>query len=362
MSTKPLFLAVGTYTRPESFVTGRGLGIYIYQVDPVSGNLTHLSTTGGLINPTYLALAQGKNRLYSVSEISSAAGESGRVNALAIDPLTHALTHLNSQSSHGFSPCYLSLDPTGRYLLAANYESGNLCILPILEDGRLGQASDVVQLHGSGPHERQEGPHAHMIRSGPRGQFLFAVDLGSDRIFSYRLDREKGKLIPADPPWLQLQPGTGPRHLAFHPNGRFAYVVGELNSTVTLIHFDDQRGLLQVQQTLSTLPVDYPGHNQSAEIQLAPSGKFIYVSNRGHDSLAIYAVDQATGRLSLTGHEPTRGKVPRHFAIDPSGGLLLVANQDSDSIAVFKIDVNSGELEATGHLIETPSPVCLLLN
>jgi len=343
-------------------VAGKGLGIYIYQVDPDTGNLTHVSTTGGLINPTFLVLAPAKYRLYAVNEISSAAGDSGRVSALAIDPLTHELTLLNSQSSHGFSPCYVSLDPTGRYLLAANYESGNLCILPILEDGRLGQASDVVQLHGSGPHERQEGPHAHMIRPGPQGRHLFAVDLGSDRIFAYRLELDRGKLIPADPPWLQLEPGTGPRHLSFQPNGRFAYVVGELNSTVTLMHFDGQRGLLQVQQTLSTLPDDYTGHNQSAEIQLAPSGRFVYVSNRGHDSLAIYAVDQATGRLSLTGHEPTRGKVPRHFVIDPSGSLLLVANQDSDNIVAFEIDALSGELEATGQLIETPTPVCLLLN
>ncbi len=361
MAATELFLTIGTVTTPESFVEGKGAGIYVYQLDPGTGNLTYVSTTGGLINPTFLAIAPGKNRLYAVNEISSGAGDSGRVSALAIDPSTHELTHLNSRSSQGFSPCHVSIDPTGRYLLTANYATGNLCVLPIIEDGRLDEASDIVQFDGSGPHARQGGPHAHMIASDPEGRFTFATDLGSDRIFVYRLDLDKGKLIPANTPWLRLEPGTGPRHLAFHPGGQFAYVIGELNSTVTALRFNGESGLLQPYQTISTLPDDYGGNNLGAEIQVTPSGRFVYASNRGHDSLAIFAVDQATGRLSITGHQATRGKFPRHFAIDPSGSLLLVANQDSDTVAVFKMDVLSGELQLTG-LFDVPTPVCLRLH
>ena len=282
------------------------------------------------------------------------------VCSLTLDPQSHALTHINSQSTEGFSPCYVSIDPSGGYLLTANYGSGNLCVLPIIEEGRLGPATDDVQFHGSGPHERQEGPHAHMVM--PQGRFIFAVDLGSDRIYVYRLDLDKGKLIPADPPWVQLEPGTGPRHLAFHPNDRFAYVVGELNSTVTSLRIDSEHGLLQAQQTLSTLPDGYSGNNLSAEIQVAPSGKFVYASNRGHDSIVIYAVDQDTGRLSIVDYEATRGNFPRHFTIDPSGTLLLVANQNSDTVAIFKMDALSGELRVIKQMIETPTPVCLRWN
>lgn len=360
MPSKLLSLVVGTYTRRESFVDGKADGIYSYRVDPVVGDLTYIATTGGLINPSFLAISPRGNHLYAVNEIGGTAGESGRVSALAIEPITNALTTINSQSSQGASPCHVAVDPSGRYLLTANYGSGNLCVLPIREDGWLEAASDVVQLHGSGPHERQEGPHAHMITAGPQGRLLFAVDLGSDRIWIYRLDLDRGKLIPADPPWIKLAPGTGPRQLTFHPNGRFAYVIGELNSTVTVFHFDGEQGTLQAQQTVSTLPEGYGGDNLSAEIQVVPSGKFVYASNRGHDSITIYAVDQVTGRLTIAGHEPTRGKYPRHFVVDPSGTFLLVANQDSDSIIVFKMDSLSGKLQMTGQ-IGVPTPVCLIM-
>lgn len=360
MSSTVTQLIAGTYTRRESFVDGLGAGIYVYQMDLDTGSLTHLSTTGGVVNPTFLALAPGKNRLYVVNEISSTGGDGGLVSALTIDPDTSELTRLNTQFSHGFSPCYVSIDPTGRYLLTANYGSGTLCVLPILEDGRLDRASEVVQFHGSGPHARQEASHAHSILPGPDGRFIFATDLGSDRIFVYHLDLDKGELIPADPPWLKLQPGTGPRHLAFHPDGRFAYVIGELNSTITVLNLDKQNGGLQPLQTLSTIPANYRGINLSAEIQVTPSGKFVYASNRGHDSLAIFAVDPATGQLSSAGHEPSRGQFPRHFTIDPSGEWLLAANQNSNSIAVFKMDPLTGKLQLKG-LVEIPTPACLRL-
>ncbi len=240
----------------------------------------------------------------------------------------------------------------------ANYETGSLCVLPILPDGRLGEATDTVQFNGSGPNrERQEGPHAHMVLPRPDGSRILAVDLGADRLMSFRLDQERGMLSPADPPWTQLPPGAGPRHLAFHPHQPFAYVISELQSAVTVFRVDGDT--FTALQTISTLPNGFTGQNLGAEIKVAPSGRFVYASNRGHDSLAIYAVDQVTGRLSLVGHESTQGVGPRDFAIDPAGASLLVANQDTDSVVTFWIDPDSGTLRATGHVAAVPTPVCL---
>jgi 6-phosphogluconolactonase len=355
---------IGTYTRRESFVDGKAEGIYIYHLDPRSGQLTYSATVAGAgtINPSFLTLGPDGRCLYAVNEITGGSGPHGTVSAFAVDPASGHLSYLNQQSTHGLAPCFASVEPAGRYCLAANYETGSLCVLPIRQDGSLGEASDVVQFSGSGPNRaRQEGPHAHMVTPSPDGSFTLAVDLGADRLMAFRLDRERGKLSPADPPWTQMPPGSGPRHLAFHPQRPFAYVINEPQSTVTVCRYDAQQGTFRALQTLSTLPDGFTGQNLGAEIVAAPSGRFVYASNRGHDSLAIYAVDHETGWLALVGHEASQGVGPRAFTIDPSGALLLAANQDTDTVVTFWIDPESGRLKPTGHVAAVPTPVCLQL-
>ncbi len=356
---------IGTYTRRESFVNGKAEGIYIYHLDPTSGELTYDATvTGnGTVNPSFLTLAPDKSCLYAVNEITGGKGPHGTVSAFAIDPVTRHLSYLNQQSTRGLAPCYASIEPEERYCLVANYETGSVCVLPIREDGRLGEATDTVQFSGSGPNpERQEGPHAHMVLPSPDHNFILAVDLGTDRLMSFRLDMERGTLSPADSPRTQMPPGTGPRHMAFHPHRPFTYVISELQSTVTVFRYVANQGTFEAGQTISTLPEDYNGQNLGAEIKIAPSGRFVYASNRGSDSLVIYAVDQETGELSVVGHESSQGIGPRDFTIDPSGALLLVANQDTDTVVTFWINQESGMLTATGHVTKVPTPVCLLLH
>ena len=362
LSSNRITAYIGTYTRRESFVDGKAEGIYIYHLDPTSGELTYAATVkgDGTVNPSFLTLAPDKSCLYAVNEITGGKGPHGTVSAFAIDPETRHLSYLNQQSTHGLAPCYASIEPEGRYCLVANYETGSVCVLPVREDGRLGEATDTVQFSGSGPHpERQSGPHAHMILPSPNRSLILAVDLGTDRLMAFRFDTERGTLIPADPPWTQMPPGTGPRHMAFHPHRPFTYVISELQSTVTVFHSVEQRGTFEAVQTISTLPDDFKGQNLGAEIKIAPSGRFVYASNRGADSLAIYAVDQQTGKLSVVGHESSQGIGPRDFTIDPSGALLLVANQDTDTVVSFWINQDSGMLTATGHVAKVPTPVCL---
>lgn len=362
MTKTEIITYIGTYTRRESFVDGKAEGIYIYHLDPETGRLAYAATvTGdGTLNPSFVTLGPDGRTLYVVNEIYGHEGPNGTVSAFAVDPATGGLRYLNQQSTHGLAPCYVRVEPEGRYCLVANYMTGNLCVLPIRADGRLDEASDVVQFSGSGPNpDRQEGPHAHMVLSDPDGGHILAVDLGTDRLMAFRLDRERGALLPAEPPWTQLPPGTGPRHLAFHPRLPFAYVISELQSTIIAGRYCD--GTFEPIQTMSTQPADYAGQNSGAEIKVAPSGRFVYASNRGHNSIAIFAVDQSTGRLSLVSHEPTQGVGPRDFTIDPAGNLLLVANQDTDTIVTFRIDPATGSLHATGHIAHVPTPVCLHL-
>ncbi len=364
LSSDKITTYIGTYTRRESFVDGKAEGIYIYHLDLASGEFTHAATVSGAgtINPSYLTLAPDGGCLYAVNEITGGKGPHGTVSAFAIDPATRKLRYLNQQSTHGLAPCYASVEPEGRYCLVANYETGSVCVLPVQGDGRLGEATDTVQFSGSGPNpERQEGPHAHMVLPSPDRSFILVVDLGTDRLMAFRLDLERGKLIPAASPWTTMPPGTGPRHLAFHPHRPFAYIISELQSTITVFRYMERQGTFEASQTLSTLPDDFKGQNLGAEIKVAPSGRFVYASNRGHDSLAIYAVDQETGKLSLVGHKSTQGIGPRDFTIDPSGALLLVANQDTDTVVTFWINQDSGMLTATGHVAAVPTPVCLQL-
>jgi 6-phosphogluconolactonase len=256
----------------------------------------------------------------------------------------------------------MSVDATGRFVLVANYGSGSVCVLPIGRDGGLGDAADVVQHQGSSVNpRRQQGPHAHSITLDAANRYAFAADLGIDKVMVYRLDTASGKLIPNDPPWAQVKPGAGPRHFDFHPSGKYAYLINELDSTITAFAYDASRGIIREIQTVPTLPADFRGASTCADVHVSPSGKFLYGSNRGHDSIVIFRIDEATGRLSYVGHELTQGKTPRNFAIDPTGTFLLAANQNSDTIVTFRIDQQTGKLTPTGHVAEAPMPVCLKL-
>lgn len=350
-------LYVGTYTGP-----GRAEGIGVFRVDATTGGLTHLHTTAGVDNPSFLALHPRGTVLYAVNETPEAEGRPAPgVSAFAIDPTSGRLTLLNRQPSHGTSPCYVSLDATGRYAFVANYGNGILAVYPLEADGRLGAASDVVQHAGSGPHPRRQlGPHAHSVRMDPTGGFVLACDLGMDEVLVYRLDAAAGRLIPHSPPAVATPPGSGPRHLAFHPAAPYLYVNNEIDSTVTAFAFSAAQGTLDPLQTLSTLPAGFSGANSTAQVAVHPSGKTVYVSNRGHDSIAVFGVDEATGRLALQGHVPTQGQTPRNFNIDPRGTFLYAANQNSDSIVVFRIDEATGGLTPSGQVTPTPAPVCLV--
>lgn len=343
---------VGTYTGPGS------KGIYLLRLNSTGGELRNEGLAAEIDNPSFLAIHPDHTRLYAVGELASFRGKkSGAVSAFAIDPAGR-LTLLDQQVSGGEGPCHVSLDFRHRSLLIANYSSGTVAAVPLEPKDKLGQPGVVLHT-GSGPNaRRQERPHAHSINPDPEGNFALAADLGADKIFIYRLG-DGHKLVPHDPPAVSLAPGSGPRHLAFHPNGRFVYVNNELNSTVTVFAFDSKRGTLKEIETRTTLPPGFTGENYTAEVQVHPSGKFVYVSNRGHDSLAIFAIDAATGRLTPVGHEPTQGNWPRNFRIDPTGTWLLAANQKSNSVVVFRVDAGTGKLRATGAKAEVSAPACI---
>ncbi len=346
---------VGTYTR------GQSKGIYLCHLDLADGTLEPVGVAAEVANPSFLALHPSRPLLYAVGELGSFSGKrTGAVSAFSIERKTGKLTLLNQQPSQGAGPCHLAVDPSGRCVLVANYGGGSVACLPIREDGRLGEATSFVQHEGSSVNlRRQQGPHAHSINLDAAGRFAFAADLGLDKILIYRFDAEGGTLLPNDPPWVQVAPGAGPRHFAFHPTGRYAYVINELSSTVTAFEYDARRGALSPLQTISTLPKDFQGDNTTAEVQVHPSGRFLYGSNRGHDSIAAFAVDADTGKLTYLANEPTQGKTPRNFGIDPTGACLLAANQATDNIVVFRIHSKTGVLHPTGHSADVPSPVCV---
>jgi len=345
---------IGTYTGPKS------KGIYQLRLDLASGSLSTPELAGETINPSFLAVHPSRRFLYAVGEAWGQAA--GSLSAFAIAPDTGKLTLLNTQPTGGAGPCYVSVDKQGTNALVANYGSGSVCVLPIGKDGRLAEATAVVQHKGSGPNpKRQEGPHAHSINLDPTGRFALAADLGLDKVLVYRFDPAKGTLVPNDPPAASVAPGAGPRHLAFHPNGQFAYVINEMGNTVTAFRWDASRGTLGELQTVPTLPADFRGNSTTAEVQVHPSGRFLYGSNRGHDSIAIFAIDGEAGTLKPLGHQSTQGRNPRNFGIDPTGTYLLAANQNSDSIVVFRIDPQTGSLSPTGVTASVPSPVCVKL-
>jgi 6-phosphogluconolactonase len=346
---------VGTYTSGES------RGIYLLHLDMASGRLTPAALVAEVTNPSFLAIHPNHRCLYAVNEVSDAGGgQSGAVSAFAIEPRTGKLTLLNHELSGGAGPCHLVVDHGGRNVLVANYGGGSVAVLPIQEDGHLRPASGFVQHHGSSVDpRRQVGPHAHSIRVDAADRYAFSADLGLDKVLIYRFDGTRGMLDPNDPPAADIAPGSGPRHFVFHPTGRWAYLINEMNSTATAFSYEPDRGALNTLQTLSTLPEGFQGRNSTAEMQVHPDGRFLYGSNRGHDSIALYAIDPATGWLTALGHQPTRGKNPRNFGMDATGAYLLAANQDSDNIVVFRIDPRTGGLKPTGHTAQAPKPVCV---
>ena len=348
---------VGTYTEEGS----KSKGIYAFRFDDATGDVTPLGLAAETTNPSFVAASPNGKFLYAVNEVGKYKGpNSGGVSAFAIDHATGKLTFLNEVASRGADPCYITVDRTGKFVLVANYTGGSVAVFPVAADGGLGEASSFVQHSGHGPNaERQEGPHAHSIDLSADNRFAMVDDLGLDEVDVYKFDSGKGTLTANDPPFTKVAAGAGPRHFVMHPSGKFAYVIAEMGHTVTVFSNDAAEGKLQVLQTISTLPADFTGRNDDAEIAVHPSGKFLYASNRGDDTIVIYAIDGNKGTLTQVGRVPTGGKEPRSFEIDPTGKFLLAENQKSDDVVVFRIDEKTGGLTATGKVFEVGSPVCL---
>ena len=346
---------VGTYTHTES------QGIYTCRFDSNTGALEQVSVASGAGNPSFLALHPNKRFLYAASEVHEFDGKpQGAVFAYSLDPESGELTYINSRGAGGEGPCHVKVDATGRFVLAANYHGGSVCMLPIEDDGSLAPASHFVQHEGASVNpRRQDQAHAHSINPDSQNRFAYVPDLGQDRVVIYRLDTENGKLAPDDPPYVEVNPGFGPRHFDFHPGGKWAYLINELGSAITAFGYDPESGALSEFQTIGTLPPGFSGSNTTADIHVHSSGRFVYGSNRGHDSIAIFAVEQDSGRLTPLGHRSTGGRTPRNFGIDPSGQFLIAANQDSDNIVSFHIDSETGLLTPAGHELNIPMPVCI---
>jgi 6-phosphogluconolactonase len=355
-----MLVYIGTYTGKKSE------GIYMARFDDGTGKLSTPELAAKMKNPSFLAVHPNGQFLYAVGEIDQFDGRSsGEVSAFSLNPTSGKLTFLNHQASGGTGPCHLALDRAGKCVLVANYGSGSVEALPISKtDGKLAESGTIIQHEGSSVNkERQAGPHAHFITADSANKFALACDLGIDKVLVYRL---RSSAEPRDILWgntpagLSIKPGSGPRHLAIHPNGKFVYLINELSSTMTTLSYDRSHGVLEELQTMSTLPEDFKGQNSCAEVQIHPSGKFVYGSNRGHNSIAVFAIDSKTGKLSSVTHQATQGETPRHFAIDPSGKWLLAENQDSDNITIFSIDQGSGHLNSTGQVNGIGSPVCVV--
>jgi 6-phosphogluconolactonase len=368
-------LFVGTYTQENGKDSG-SKGIYSYDFDGPSGKVTPLGVAAETTNPSFLAVTTGGKFLYAVNETHDYKGAaSGGVTAFRIDRKAGKLTQIDEVASRGSDPCYISFDRAGKYALVANYTGGNVAVFPLMADGRVGEASSVVKDAGTlGPNkERQDTPHAHWIEVSARNQFAYVADLGLDRVLIYKFDATKGVLTPGEPAKTAstaasdskdffsatLAPGTGPRHIAFSKSGDFMYVLGEMDSTVTVFANEGKETFRSIQK-ISALPAGFSGKNDAAEIAIHPSGKFLYTSNRGDDSIAVFTIDAASGKLTSTQRVPSGGKTPRNFAIDPQGTHLLVANEESGNIVEFSIDQSSGKLTGVGEIAKVPAPVCLV--
>ena len=345
----------GTFDEPGS------KGIYVLEFDEEKESLRIIQTMGGMESPNFLSVHPSGRFLFSANRNSVVQDKPwGSLSSFAIDNETGKLTLINERPAYGPGTCYIATDDSGKWLFIANYNGGNLAAYPVHEDGNVGEVTAVIQLEGKSVHpSRQTQSHLHAAAPGPDNDHVFFPDLGTDKIMIYRLDRETGQLTPGEQPWIKTAPGSGPRHFTFHPSGRFAYLAEELSSTVSGYRYDAKEGRLSELQRLSTLPRDFEGENTNADIHVHPNGKYLYVSNRGHNSIAIFAIDQQSGRLTLKGFENTRGEWPRNFMIHPEGNYLFVANQHTDNVTLFRINPDTGALTFTGNEIEIPSPVCL---
>ena len=350
----PIWVFLGSYAN------GDDRGITLCKLDRKKGKLEKVKVFGGHRNPAFLAIHPSRKFLYASNEIRDfKGGDAGSITSFSIDSKTGDHTQLNQVSSKGTGPCHITIDANGKTLLVANYGGGSVASYRIGEDGSLSETVSFIQHEGSSVNERrQKGPHAHSINVDPANKRAYAADLGLDKVLVYKLSK-KGKLKPNDPPFAKTQAGGGPRHLNFHPSGKFAYLNLEMTSKVTVFAHDVKTGALKPIQTVSTLPKGFTGNNSTAEIRVHPTGKFVYCSNRGHDSIAVFAIDQKTGKVTLVEQEPSGGKTPRNFCLDPSGAFLLAANQNSNNVAVFRVDANTGALTPTGSSIESPKPVCV---
>lgn len=341
------YMLVGTYTQKGSD------GLYVYKFNTQTGDLTAVGSAKGVKNPTFLDVAPNQKFVYAVGET-----EDGSVNAFSFDNKTGKLTPINSQSAGGSGPCHISLDKTGKWALVGNYGGGSVSVLPIEKNGSLGAPIQTIKHEGKSINtSRQEKPHVHSVNVAPNNTDIFVPDLGIDKVVSYKLNAQTGHLSAGTPAATKTVAGAGPRHFTFHPNGKWAYVIQELNATVTAYNYTN--GALSEIQTISTLPADYKGNNSCADIHISTDGKFLYGSNRFYDHLVVYSIDPKTGKLSYITNQSVLGKTPRNFMIDPTGKWVLVANQDSDNIVVFKRDAQKGTLTATGKEVKVSMPVCL---
>ncbi|OGV66446.1 MAG: 6-phosphogluconolactonase [Lentisphaerae bacterium RIFOXYA12_FULL_48_11] len=352
---KSFYVYIGTYTKNLS------KGIYVVRFDASTGVLSKPELAAETTNPSFVAIRPCRNYIYAVGEIAQFDGKkTGAVSAFKIDKVTGKLTLLNQAESRGAGPCHVSVDKTGKYVLVANYSAGSAAVIAIKEDGSLGESTAFVQHEGSGPDEkRQKGPHAHSINLSADNRFAFVADLGLDKMMVYKFDQAKGTLVPNETPFANVQPGGGPRHFAFHPCNKYAYVINEMANTISAFSYDAATGTLKELQTVPTLPADFGEKNTTAEVVVHSSGKFVYGSNRGHNSIAVFSIDQSTGKLTFVEHVSSKGKSPRNFCVDPTGNWMIIANQDSNNILVYKIDTDTGKLTPTGQEYEVGMPVCV---
>lgn len=354
---QPVAVFIGTYTENEGWVNGKADGIYRASISEGNGLLSLDTTVADLINPSFVAVSPDKKNLYAVSELGGNRGQYGYVYAYAInEDLT--LSYIERYPTNANSPAHVSVDATGRLVFAANYQGGVVMVYKRNDDGSL-RATQQLDHVGSGPHPNQNASHVHMAKVSPDNKYLFLPDLGSDRIWSYVINHQTGLLSKTHQQFAQLPAGSGPRHMVFHPNLPVAYVINELKSTVSVFQYDASNGTLVPIQNLSTLPPNVSQSNSTADIHIHPNGKFLYGSNRGHNSIVRYSVDTATGELSYIGTTSSQGEIPRNFAIHPNGGLMYVANQNSDNIAVFELNPNSGAMSLKDNLTGVMTPVCI---
>lgn len=354
------FAYVGTYTQSASGPTGSN-GIYLYRYHAETAQFTPLGVAARMVNPTFIATDPSHRFLYAVTEIGDDSGLVGSISSFAINPVNGSLKFLNKVSSEGGNPAYIAVDHTGKMLIVANYLSGNVASFPINPDGSLGKRTGFDQHKGSSINPvRQSGPHAHEAVPSPDNRFLFVPDLGLDKVFIYRLEPKNATFVPNTPAFASVAPGLGPRHITFGRGAKFAYLICEMGSRVVVFSYDQGKGSLKQVQSISTLPAGFSGTDTSAEIEVDRSGRFLYASNRGNDSITVFGINPRDGMLTKLQVVPTQGKTPRHFAIDRSGRYLIAENQDSATMVTFKIDPNTGKLAPTGDVVKLPAPVCLV--